>query len=209
MQLTARVLVPALLASRTSRLECVTRGDVVRVTSDIMVKGVNANGYIGVVVEDHSVEDPEEWGACCELAFDQAPLEVRLQPMVKGYFDYGELEKLPGGSPGSEITEGDRVRVVDDVEVKGLNANGWLGTVIDAWEGCETDPACCCNELATVPFTVRLEPDEKASEAIASRASARQSDKPFVGYFQFDEVALLSSAAQSSQASGRDAPGDA
>ena len=33
------------------------------------------------------------------------------------------------------------------------------GTVSDVWSSCETDPACCCNELTTAPLTVALQPN--------------------------------------------------
>merc|ERR1711879_9506 len=57
-----------------------------------------------------------------------------------------------------ELYEGDRMEVVRDVRVKGIeNARGMQGIVSDVWMECETDAACCCNELATAPVTVNLE----------------------------------------------------
>lgn len=192
----ALALVPALLATpRAPLVTCICSGDVVQITADVMVKGINANGMVGDIVQDLSVEDEEEWGACCELAFGQAPLEVRLRATVKGYFDNGEFEKL-SGSKGSEVQEGDRILVTSDVQVRGgRNANGWEGTVIDVWTGCETDAPCCCNELATVPYTVRLEPpvDSDASESSDPPAQLVGSHftMPIVGYFEPDELKVL------------------
>ena len=106
---------------------------------------------------------------------------MRLRPTLNGYFAYDEVQKL-SGSTGFDLEEGDRVRVVADVQVKGgRNARGWEGTVSDVWEICETDPACCCAELATdAPLTVRLE------------APAAKDDR-LVGYYSPEEVKVLRS----------------
>jgi len=95
---------------------CVARGDVVQVVTDVIVKGENCKGMVGEVVEDLSEEDPEEWGACCDLAWGQPPLKVQLRATVKGYFAEGELTRL-SGSRGWDLVEGDRVRVTADVQV--------------------------------------------------------------------------------------------
>ena len=186
MQLVARAVVPALLLcgrGAQRNIACVCRGDVVQVISDVLVKGKNVNGFVGDVVEDLEEQDAEEWGACCELAFGQESLTVHLRPTVKGYFDYGEVTKL-AGAKGYDIVEGDRVRVTSDVVVRGRSALGWEGTVSDVWEICETDPACCCAELAGAePLTVRLEAPPAEGDGT----------QPLVGYFSPEEVQVLRS----------------
>ena len=187
----AAALVPALLLApdgRHARPVCVCRGDVVQVIANVTVKGVQTSGMVGEVVEDLEEQDAEEWGACCELAFGQESLTVRLRETLNGYFAYDEVEKL-AGSKGFDLAEGDRVRVTADVQVKGgRNANGWEGTVSDVWEICETDPACCCAELATdAPLTVRL-------EAPTSSEAPAANDKGLVGYYSPEEVKVLRGA---------------
>ena len=72
-----------------------------------------------------------------------------------------------------QIAEGDKVVVEDDVVVKGCNSRGWEGTVIDVWTGCDIDPPCCCNELATDgAITVTFE-------------------REVIGYFEDCEVKLV------------------
>ena len=67
------------------------------------------------------------------------------------------------------------MEVSRDVGVRGIdNARGMRGTVTDGRSECETDAACCCNELATAAVTVRLE--DAAS---------------LVGYFCEEEVELV------------------
>ena len=112
---TARLALALLLPPHAPRfsadnIACVCKGDVVQIVSDVMVKGTNTKGMVGDVLEDLDENDAEEWGACCELAFGQASLNVRLRPTVMGYFEPGELQKL-SGSKGCDIDEGDRVRV--------------------------------------------------------------------------------------------------
>jgi hypothetical protein len=101
---------------------------------------------------------------------------------VTGYFEFGELKLLHRDPEAlaefeekermrwlavydeewpatqQELYEGDLVEVVRDVSVRGIaNARGMQGIVTNVWMECETDAACCCNELATAPITVKLE----------------------------------------------------
>jgi uncharacterized Zn ribbon protein len=165
----------------------VSLGDPVRVISDVMVKGVNCNGLVGDVVEDLAEPDAEEWGACCEPAWGTPTLTVHLRRTVRGFFDFGELMKL-SGSKGTEIVEGDRVCVDADVTVKGTNTRGWEGTVVEVWTGCEVDPACCCNELATdAAIWVQLEAPPAAAD--------NEDPTPLtVGMFDPDELQVVKSS---------------
>lgn len=52
---------------------------------------------------------------------------------------------------------GDSVRVVDDVMKAGANLNGRTGTVVQTWEKCDVDPACCCAEQVDLGMAVRVE----------------------------------------------------
>ena len=82
-----------------------------------------------------------------------------------GYFEPNELERLDRSRKG-DLVEGEEVRICRDVSAKGIpNALGMTGTVTDVWTGCEVDPACCCNELATAPITVSLRPEGAAADA--------------------------------------------
>jgi hypothetical protein len=179
---------------RHSPVYCIAVGDRVRVVSDVQVKGVNAKGLCGEVVTAHE-ESAEEWGACCELAWGQAPLAVRLaresrQPVVYCAYNEVALEEKRGERDAvsfqDPFVEGDRVRITDaDVLVRGQSAKGRVGTVIYAWSQCETDPACCCNELATdAPLRVRLDLDEPEDPNDWREA---------VGYFHPNEVVVLRS----------------
>ena len=108
-----------------------------------------------------------------------------------GYFAYDEVRVLGERASSVNIAEGDRVEVIEEVMIKGgVNAKGMQGTVIDAWVICETDPACCCAELATdAPLTVRLD------------APCMDGIKELVGYFSDHEVAVVGRAAPSSGSS--------
>ena len=65
---------------------------------------------------------------------------------------------LLGDERRCTIIEGDRVEVKADIQVKGRSALGLTGVVTNVWEICETDPACCCAELATdATHTVQLD----------------------------------------------------
>ena len=52
---------------------------------------------------------------------------------------------------------GDSVKVVEDVFTKnGANMKGKRGTVLEMWESCDVDPACCCSEQVEVDMAVRV-----------------------------------------------------
>ena len=166
---------------------CLAQGDVIRVVADVEVKGeLNTNGMTGEIVKVGGESDD----GSVTVALRQPS-----QPGPTGYFDFRELrlihrdlEKLAAFEASErarwlavhdeewipthqELVEGDRVEVVGNVAVKGKDARGMQGTVTDVWNECETDAACCCNELATSPVTVQL--DEAP---------------PLIGYFCEDEV---------------------
>ena len=159
---------------------CVSRGDVVEIIKDVSVKGEPAKGMVGEVIEDLEENDAEEWGACCEVAWGEPTLRVELRPTVTGYFAENEVKRISAAKT-MDLVEGDRIIVTEDVQVRGRNSNGWEGTVTDVWTGCETDPPCCCNELATEPLTVRLEPPPAEGDAL-------------VGLFSTEEVRVLSAS---------------
>lgn len=99
-----------------------------------------------------------------------------------------------------EFFEGRQVRVIKDVTVRGQNAIGATGFIVDAWEICQEDPACCCAELASeATITVRLQgwasrraqrsgAGAEASDDAASRTSSSQS---LMGYFAPEELRSL------------------
>ena len=121
-------------------------GDRVKVTGDVTVRGANARGWVGVVTG--LVErDETEWGVCCQVETDATITVDLTAPGPTGYFAESELKLL--GERRCSIQEGDRVEVTTDVQVKGQSALGRTGNVTNVWEICETDPACCCAELAT------------------------------------------------------------
>ena len=185
-----------------------TQGDTIRVTADVAVKGRSAKGLTGTVLKVFGEGDDatDDWGACCELAWGEPTITARLQRKVTGYFDFRELTLLhrdqarvaafearererwravydEDWTPPAhrELVEGDRVQVVADVAVKGYaSARGMQGVVANVWAECETDAACCCNELATAPVTVELEPEEEGE---------------LIGYFCSEEVEVLDGAA--------------
>eukprot|EP00966_Prymnesium_polylepis_P325342 7381320-Prymnesium_polylepis.1 len=132
------------------------RGDHVRVVKDVVAKGNNVKGWMGVIT-DTVERDETEWGVCCTVETD-ATLTVQLTaPGPTGYFMENELVLL-GDERRCTIIEGDRVEVKADIQVKGRSALGLTGVVTNVWEICETDPACCCAELATdATHTVQLD----------------------------------------------------
>ena len=94
-----------------------------------------------------------------------------------------------------------QIEVIDDVSAKGIpNARGMRGVVTDVVVLCETDPACCCAELATdAPVTVRLErapttasTSSTSSESVdggATKSAESGADQSsLVGYFCEEEV---------------------
>lgn len=184
-----RPLVHLLLGASSPRAlppAALAQGDVVKIIKDVSIAGGrNAKGMLGEVLEDRSVPDAEEWGACCDPAWGEPNLTVQLiEPGPLGYYEYGELEPLV--KRGIDLAEGDRVRVIADVRVKGFASSlGMTGTVVEVWEQCETDPACCCNELATAPIQVRLD---------APAPPVGEEQKSLIGYFADEEVQVLTRA---------------
>ena len=186
-------------------------GDQIVVTDpDVTVTRTRAFGMTGTVLrvwgEGDDASD-DEWGACCELAWDEPTLTVRMHPVGPvGYFAENEVELLERPRPAdapvgqvAKIAEGDRVRVTAEMSVKGESALGRLGTCIAVWEQCETDPACCCNELAfDAPLTVRLDAAEIQIGAPADTSSSGRAEETIsTGYFREDEVARLTTSSAS------------
>jgi hypothetical protein len=180
---------------RCSPPTCVAKGDMVRIVADVMLrKGtLNANGLVGEVIDVAGEPDAEEWGACCELAWGQPTLTVQLrQEGPLAYYARDELRKIHAGNGHMNmITEGDRVEVTSDVHIKGgVNSIGMQGTVIDTWEICETDPACCCAELTDTGYEVTVKLDHSTSPTAPS-GEQRQPLQRLVGYFNEDEVSVV------------------
>jgi len=158
---------------RSRRPRCsLALGDTVRVVADVKVEGgLNANGLLGEVVSKHDEESEATLSVC-----------LRRKP-VTAYLAYDEVAMVEKCGPRTDenayerFVEGDRVRVVtDDVLVRGESVEGRLGVVSSAWSQCETDPACCCNELATdAPLQVQLDEPEAT----------------LIGYFNDEEVELI------------------
>ena len=161
LMLTGTVAAPLLQCRVNQSPAMVATGDLVRVVADVEIgEGVSAQDMVGTVLTDGEI------------------ITVELRKPILGYFEYGELKSLKGSS--GELVEGDRVKVVESVTVKGgIDALGLEGTVFSVWEQCETDPACCCNELATVPLQINLDPpassDGDASSAAGNAAAASSS----------------------------------
>ena len=190
---------------------CLAAGDTICVVADVKVKGgLNANGMTGVVTKVFGEGDDasdDTWGACCELAWGEPTLTVSLIMPLTGYFEFDELKlrHRDEGAVGAfearererwlavydeewpatpqELYEGDSVQVMTDVAIKGAKtALGMIGTVTNVWSECETDAACCCNELATAPVTVQF---THPSTSVMGASDA------LVGYFCEDEVELV------------------
>jgi hypothetical protein len=52
---------------------------------------------------------------------------------------------------------GDNVIVVEDVYLQnGKNLKGTKGIVLETWESCDVDPACCCSEQVESDMAVRV-----------------------------------------------------
>lgn len=52
----------------------------------------------------------------------------------------------------SQVTDfevNDVVKVKSGIVLDGRDWSGMVGKVVSTWTKCETDPACCCAELAT------------------------------------------------------------
>jgi hypothetical protein len=76
---------------------------------------------------------------------------------------------------------GDSVVVVEDVFLRnGGNFKGARGKVIETWESCDVDPACCCSEQVEADLAVRVQFD--CSEC---------SSEPLVYYFSEKELAKV------------------
>jgi len=118
-----------------------------------------------------------------------APITVRLFLPTIGYFAEDELELVarPGDAfvnPALRFVEGDEVRVLEDVMVKGSNARSECGVVVHTWVICETDPACCCAELVTdASIQVNLVGRECSETAVGEEA---------LGYFAEHELRRIS-----------------
>lgn len=149
-------------AARLAAPRCLAAGDRVKVIEAVAARGVASTlGFKGTVVEV-AEEDAENWGVCCQVDAESA-VKVRLDQPT-GYYEHSEVKRLDRSRTG-DVVEGEVVRVCKEVRAKGLpDTCGLTGTVVDVWTGCEVDPACCCNELATAPITVRLHPEGTADE---------------------------------------------
>lgn len=178
-QLSLALRLPSRSIRRAPPPLCLATGDRVKVTKDVAAKGVATTLGMRGTVLDAWEQDAENWGSCCELdPACCASVTVKLDPPL-GYFEPNELERLDRSRKG-DLVEGEEVRVCRDVSAKGIpNALGMTGTVTDVWTGCEVDPACCCNELATAPITVSLRPEGAAADA------------DWLAYFAEDELEVI------------------
>ena len=92
------------------------------VTQDVLMKKgkVNAKNWRGVVLENLDAVDEENWGACCELAWDQPNLKVSLSP-PHGYLAQTAVlqvhqlrrEGEENRRGKEELVEGERVIVIE------------------------------------------------------------------------------------------------
>ena len=174
---------------------CLAEGDHVLVVRDVRVKGHRtALGMTGCVL-DTCEREADEWGCCMQVETD-APIAVQLEPSIEGYFQESELELLEGqrdvASSPRELREGCRVRVKEEVIVRGHSSKGAVGYIVDAWEICETDPACCCAELAAeATITVRLPLWQREGRAQGGVGRGGTTKPPLIGYFAPDELAPI------------------
>lgn len=180
---------PKHAARRSLSAMCsLTVGDKVCVVQQVKVKGSSTLGWTGVVVNDAADTDADEWG-CCQQVETDARYTVQLFKPVLGYFAEDELE-LVTRSPsqrsdtGVRFFEGDLVRVVDDVVVKDSNSKSEIGIVYNIWEICETDPACCCAELAT-DASIQVNMIERHPYDIETQCNGSES---LTGYFTEEEI---------------------
>lgn len=178
---------------RASSPLLVERGDTVLILADVNATGgVPAKGMVGEVIDNLEESDAENWGACCEPGWGEPTLKVLLRKPIRGYFEHSELKRLTKRK-SQDLLEGDRVAIVDSVIVKGMDALGKEGTVVDVWTGCEVDPACCCNELATAAVQVDLDPPPISDVATSSASPAVEQ---WTGMFHKDEVMVVRPASQ-------------
>jgi hypothetical protein len=56
----------------------------------------------------------------------------------------------------------DVVKVKSGIVLDGRDWSGMVGKVVSTWQKCDTDPACCCAELAT-DGAIRVDFTEDAS----------------------------------------------
>jgi len=174
----------------------VAKGDFVQVVKSVQVKGRDVRGQRGVVVEAWE-PSPTEWGCCMELATDATVQVEMTHAPVEGYFTEEELKLLRFANDERRaverpLVEGDCVQVVRDVVVKGASALHARGVVTSVWVICETDPACCCAELAT---------DATVTVALDQRWATLPEPRRQIGYFAEDEIEIV----RSSEIDGLDA----
>ena len=118
-------------------------GDLVKVVADdFAVKSFDAKGWVGKVTEVRGEPDAEEWGACCELAWDEPELVVAFSGLpVTGYFEESEVRRLDARGGSAPITEGDRVEIIRDVTIKGRECK-WTHGHRDGCVGHMRDGPC-------------------------------------------------------------------
>eukprot|EP00547_Thalassionema_nitzschioides_P003358 CAMPEP_0194220252 /NCGR_PEP_ID=MMETSP0156-20130528/27858_1 /TAXON_ID=33649 /ORGANISM="Thalassionema nitzschioides, Strain L26-B" /LENGTH=170 /DNA_ID=CAMNT_0038950207 /DNA_START=248 /DNA_END=760 /DNA_ORIENTATION=- len=86
-------------------------------------------------------------------------------------------------SSANVFEEGNRVKVIDDVEKSGVNLKNRIGIVNETWVKCDVDPTCCCAEFVDDSFAVRV-----LFETQKSTDAAITSDASFLHYFAEREL---------------------
>lgn len=90
-------------------------------------------------------------------------------PVCRGFMaSWGHVDTHSRAATGSSLVlldktttnwfgAGDTVVVVEDVYLKnGKNLKGTQGVVLETWESCDVDPACCCSEQVESDMAVRV-----------------------------------------------------
>ena len=106
------------------------------------------------------------------MAFQVSSISSRMLPFKASSFiqrwSSSYLSMRDGSTSSNYFKVGEKVRVSTDVwhrpphaSKPSFSSKGREGSVVQVWEKCEVDPACCCAELAfDAPIEVRFEGDD-------------------------------------------------
>ena len=110
--------------------------------------------------------------ALCAYSAMAFQVSSRMLPFKASSFiqrrSSSSLSMRDGSTSSNYFKVGEQVRVSTDVwhrpphaSKPSFSSKGREGSVVQVWEKCEVDPACCCAELAfDAPIEVRFEGDD-------------------------------------------------